>query len=185
MDKKFIIKLSVILFLITAVCVCTLAVCNNITKDTIEKINIENQENAKKEVLKEATSFEVSKTDKDVFIGKNGDKIIGYAVSVSPKGFGGNMDMMVGITPDLKVCDISIVNISETPGLGSKANDKKFLGQYKDLTENIAVKKGGGASGNEICAISGATVTSKAVTDGVNDAILKVKKVMEVEKWRI
>jgi len=185
MDKKFIVKLSLILFLISAVCVCVLAVCNDITKDTIAKINIENQENAKKEVLKEATSFTVSKTDKDVFIGKKGDEIVGYAISVSPKGFGGNIDMMVGVDKELKVCGISIVNISETPGLGSKANDSKFLGQYSNLTEGITVKKGGSASGNEIVAISGATVTSNAVTDGVNDALKMAKKVMEVEKWRI
>lgn len=182
-NAKFIIKLALILFTISAVCVFALALCNNLTKDTIYKINLENEEVARKEVL-EAEVFEKSDFDgeEEVYIGKNGDETVGYAIKVSPKGFGGNIDMMVGIDAEGKVSGISIINILETPGLGSKANDDKFLSQYVSLSDNIKVIKSGIAKENEINAISGATVTSTAVTDGVNEALNIAKNLMEVEK---
>ncbi len=182
-NAKFIIKLALILFTISAVCVFILALCNNLTKDTIYKINIENEEKARKEVLV-AKTFEKVEYDgeEEVYIGKNGEEKVGYAIKVSPKGFGGNIDMMVGIDKDGLVTGISIINILETPGLGSKANDDKFLSQYTGLSKNITVIKSGIANGNEINAISGATVTSNAVTKGVNEALGIANKLTEVEK---
>ena len=181
-NTKFIIKLALILFTISAVCVLVLALCNNLTKDTIYRINIEKQENARREVIKAETFEKVDFEEAEVYVGKNGNETVGYAVKVSPKGFGGSIDIMVGIDNEKCVTGISIINISETPGLGSKANDVKFLSQYEGLSKDIKVIKGGNASGNEINAISGATVTSNAVTKGVNDAISIAQKVMEVAK---
>jgi electron transport complex protein RnfG len=184
MDKnaKFIIKLALILFTISAVCVFALALCNNLTKDTIYKINLENEENARKEVLQAEIFEKVQFDSEEVYVGKCGDEKVGYAIKVSPKGFGANIDMMVGIDKDGVISGISIINISETPGLGSKANDDKFLSQYISLSDNIKVIKSGTPSGNEINAISGATVTSNAVTKGVNDALYIYKQLAEVEK---
>lgn len=181
---KFILKLGGILFLITAICVFALALCNNLTKDTIAKINLEKEENARRQVLGIAESFEEEKTGDDaaIYVGKKGGEEVGYCVSISPKGFGGDINLMVGVDLNLNVTGVEIINMSETPGLGSKASDKKFISQFNGKGENISVIKSGAAADNEIVAISGATVTSKAVTEGVNNAIKAVKEFVGVAK---
>ena len=79
---------------------------------------------------------------------------------------------MVGIKSDGTIVGINIGNMSETPGLGAKSKEESFYGQYvqKPATE-LSVVKGGAAGETEIQAISGATITSDAVTNGVNTAV--------------
>ena len=180
-DKKFIAKLGLILFAICAICVFILALCNSLTVDTIAKINLEKAENARIQVLSEADSFEKAdyQGESEIYIGKKGDDKVGYCVSAAPKGFGGAIEMMVGIDNDLSITGVTIVNMSETPGLGSKASNEDFIGQYSGMSAKkgeVSVIKSGVPSDNEVVAISGATVTSKAVTDGVNAAIEAVKE---------
>src|SRR3712207_8052036 len=80
--------------------------------------------------------------------------------------------MMVGITTDGKVSGIKILSHSETPGLGANAETPQFSGQYKDKpAKELEVVKGTASADNQIAAITGATITSKAVTKGVNEAI--------------
>ena len=77
--------------------------------------------------------------------------------------------MVVGVDKDLKVTGISFPEtLPETAGLGQKATLPEFYKQFAGKTTKIAVKKGGGAGENEIDAISGATITSTAVTNTVN-----------------
>ncbi|MBE6632713.1 MAG: RnfABCDGE type electron transport complex subunit G [Ruminococcaceae bacterium] len=90
--------------------------------------------------------------------------IVGYCVEVASPGFGGDITMMVGFEADRSVRGVSIVSLNETPGLGSKVNDPAFLGQYRGAVSQVAV-------GEEIDAITGATISSKAVTAGVNLAM--------------
>lgn len=179
-DTKFIVKLGLTLFLICAVCVCVLSLCNSLTIEKIEQLNIEKAENAKINVLSDAESFEDGdKNDEyEIYIGKKGDEKVGYAVKVSPSGYGGKIEMMVGVDSSFNITGVTIVNMSETPGLGAKASDDKFIGQFKGLKaleSSISVIKSGTPNGNEVVAISGATVTSKAVASGVNTAITAIK----------
>ena len=103
---------------------------------------------------------------------------MGYVVLAEPKGYGGAISLVVGIDNDLTVTGIDITNQSETPGLGANCQNPEFMGQFKGKTSGIAVVKGT-ASGNQIDAITSSTVTSKAVTKGVNDALLAAKMVKE------
>ena len=92
--------------------------------------------------------------------------------------------MMVGLDSDFAISGVTIINMSETPGLGSRASDEKFIKQYdnlKGLDGEIDVIKSGTPEGNEIVAISGATVTSKAVTRGVNAAVSAVKEMEGIQ----
>ncbi len=172
MDIKKIIKLGLILLIITAVSTGLLAFVNNLTAPVIEANNIKNQEEAKKEVLSSATEF--IKITTEVYEGKKDGETVGYTVNVSPKGYGGAIDMMVGINKDMTVSGIKILSMSETPGLGAKAGDEDFINQYKGKNKDLSLKKSG-AKENEINAISGATVTSTAVTNGVKEAFLKLE----------
>ena len=90
----------------------------------------------------------------------------GYAVMVAPRGFGGEIVMIVGIGTDGAVTGVVITEMSETAGLGTKANDPAFLSQYAGKSGSLSVVKGE-AGENQISAITGATVTSRAVTTGV------------------
>lgn len=93
----------------------------------------------------------------------------GYCVQVTPKGFGGVLTMIVGINADGTIAGAKVTSHSETPGLGAKSQaDPNWITQYAGQTADgqLQVTKDGGT----INAITGATITSRAVTDGVNTA---------------
>lgn len=102
-----------------------------------------------------------------LYTGKQGEDVIGYALtSEAPKSYSGGFSIVFGITPDGVIEKIEILTTAETPGLGTKA-DPEVTSQIagKDPDEfNINVKKDGG----DVDAISGATITSRAVCDAVN-----------------
>lgn len=95
----------------------------------------------------------------------------GYVVTVSGKGYGGAVKMALAIDGDGKIIGIQITDCTnETPGLGQNSSNEAWNGQYKDKTtaDEVKVDKDGG----DISAISGATITSRAVTRAVNGALL-------------
>lgn len=100
-----------------------------------------------------------------------GDEISGYCVKVAPSGFGGAIEMVVGIDGEGKVSRVHIVSMSETPGLGTKAKDAAFLDQFGGKVAGVTAIGSGEPKENEISAIAGATVSSKAVTSGVSSAL--------------
>ncbi len=95
----------------------------------------------------------------------------GYAIISVTNGFGGALAVMVGITSDGKVYNTSVISHSETPGLGAKCqNDEGFLGQFRNLdpaSTRLAVTKDGG----DIDAITASTITSRAYTLAVANAV--------------
>ena len=90
----------------------------------------------------------------------------GYVVQVAPSGFGGVLDVMVGVNTDGTCSGVSIISHSETSGLGANATKEDFRSQFEGKS-NVAVTKDGG----DIAPLPGATITSRAVCDGVNAAI--------------
>jgi len=102
----------------------------------------------------------------------SGGKPAGWVVEAIPTGYGGGIRMLVGVTPELAVTKVDILAASnETPGLGSKATEPKFVQQFAGLKPGIAAVKNKAPQGNEIQAVTGATITSKAVLEGVNQAL--------------
>ena len=94
----------------------------------------------------------------------------GYCVEVAPTGFGGGVDTMVGISADGTITGISVISASsETPGLGARCTEAEFMDQFADQPADgsVAVEKDGGS----IVALTGATITSRAVAEGVNAAV--------------
>ena len=176
--------LAGVLLVITAVVALLLATVNHITAPIIAANAAREQTEARKAVLQEATEFELiaEKPDNDIpvtaiYVGEKEGQLVGYCVNVQPIGYGGVIDLMVGIQADGAVERVKTITMSETAGLGSKAQDEAFLQQYagKNVTDAFSVIKNGIPQQGEIVAVSGATVTSKAVTAGVNEALRAVK----------
>ena len=175
---KDILKLGVTLFAICAVAALVLGVTNNITAPVIEERNIQASNEERKTVLPEADEFkELEGMNSDIVLevyeGIKDGQVIGYTIKTSSKGYGGAIELMVGISKDGKITGVEIGNHSETPGLGSKATEPMFKNQYvdKDVSNSLLVVKGSANNDNEISAISGATITSNGVTSGVNAAM--------------
>lgn len=186
------IKLAGILFLVCAVAAAALGFTNYATYDKIQEQQAIASSEAKKAVLPDAEEFE--KLDDsamsaiksnaeynfvtEIYAAKTGGNVVGYAVQVAPKGYGGTVDIVVGINTDGAIQGIKVGNNTETPGLGKKAATSAFQDQFSGKTWGNAINviKNGTPKGNEIAAISGATITSRAVTAGVNQALEAAKE---------
>jgi len=173
----YILRLTVTLLLVTGLVAAALAGVNAITKDRIAAIQAEKIQKAMEEVLPGATGMTpVSFTDttgtvKTVYQAAADSPVQGCVVEVTPSGFGGAMTLMVGIA-DGKVTGISVVSHGETAGLGSvaaedNAKGEAFRSQFAGMSGVLAVDKDGGS----IDSITSATITSRAVTAGVNAAL--------------
>lgn len=175
---KEIVKPALVLFIITAVAAALLGVVSETTKSAIAEQTAKTQAVAMQEVLPEAEEFkldetaELTGTIQSVNIGYKGGEICGYVLNVQPAGgFGGKIDIMVGISADSVMTGLKVLSHSETPGLGAKSTDPEFYGQYSQKSEfPLTVVKTGASGANEIQAITSATITSVAVTDGANEA---------------
>lgn len=184
-----IIKNTIILTLITLISGLGLGLVYEITKEPIAQA----QETAKKEAWQEvfpeasADDFELTEVDPavaeqvigDLGIKASVDEVCavkdgeeGYVVTVTDsEGYGGDIQITVGIAADGTISGISYLSISETAGLGMKATESSFTEQYVGKqAEKFAVSKDGG-DGEPIDALSGATITSRAVTGAVNVAL--------------
>ena len=180
-----IVKPTVILFVVCMVVTIALAVTNAATKDKIIERAEQDENNSRKEVLSEAESFEeVQGLDtiigdnakltmvKKAFKGVKDGQEAGKVFMVESKGYGGVMKITIGIDASGKVSGVKITEMNETPGLGSKASESPFMSQFNVAPkEPFAVVKSGKSKNEEISAISGATITSKAVTQGVQAAV--------------
>ena len=174
----YILRLSLTLLLITALAAAALAWVNGITKDAIAENRLAKTRQALVEVLPGAENMAVidngSGIVKAVYAPSADSPVQGWAVEVAPgSGFGGEIRMMVGIDANGKVTGISIITHAETPGLGAVADaatpaGESFRGSFVGDSGNLTL--------NDIDALSGATITSKAVLEGVNAALAYVAK---------
>ena len=162
------VKLTVTLLAICAICALGLSLVNALTAPVIRQIQAEKVEAAMAEVLPAENYMEMpylSEGDIVKTIHQADDK--GFVVQVEPSGFGGGITMMVGVDNDGKCTGVSIVKMSETAGLGAKASKQEFRDQFIGQGANVKVTKDGG----QIDALTGATITSRAVAEGVAAAI--------------
>lgn len=203
-EKNDISKTGLTLLLITGVAALVLGFFNYITEKPIamqlKNTNIEAMKSAlpadqyiKLDLSKYKFNFNTSGDAKlspdasiieDITEAKSGGKTIGYIIKTAPKGFGGPVEEMIGINKNGVLSGITIVNQTETPGLGAKSTDPNWNKQYKNKkTDNdLTVSKTAPTKDNQVQAITGATITSKAVTKGVNTAIEAYKVISKGSK---
>lgn len=173
----YVLRLSLTLLVITSLMAAALAGVNMMTAPIIAKSNEAKTQNAVQAVLKgdgdlmDPSSYtDTSGIVSAVYAGENG-----YAVQVTPGGFGGEINMMVGVDKEGKVLGVSIISHAETPSLGAVAGAENEAGRaFRDsfigLFGEVKVSKEGG----EADTITSATITSKAVATGVNAALALV-----------
>lgn len=174
---KKVLFLGFNLAIICAVAAGALAGVYALTKERIEKQIWEQQVKAARKVLPQAKKFELEKklqerakkrfsiVDK-IFAGYDSEgKVIGYAIQVLPRGYGGPINLVVGIFKG-KVKGMEIVDLKETPGLGDGVLNKEWQKQFRGKTagDPLEIRK-------DIDAVSGATISSKAVASGVKVAL--------------
>ena len=175
----YVLRLALTLLIITSVVAAALAGVNSITAPVIAASNAAKTQQAVEAVLPgggelvDVPAVDAGAPVSEVYKGENG-----YAVQVAPAGFDGEIDMMVGIDNEGKVTAISIINHTETAGLGavaaaSTSAGEAFRNEFVGLSGEVAVSKDDGKADT----ISGATITSRAVAAGVN-AALSVAKAM-------
>ena len=199
--KNTIIKDAMILTLITLVAGGVLGLVYEITKEPIAKQQEMAKQEAYKSVFEDADSFEVcveegdgelaaylaekgfeAQTINEVMEAKDASgETLGYAINLTTsEGYGGDITFSMGVREDGTLNGISILTISETAGLGMNATKDEFKNQFQNKqAESFEVTKTGAAADNQINAISGATITSNAVTKGVNSGLCAFEYVKE------
>lgn len=189
--KNNIIKDTVILTVITLIAGLALGVVQDITAVPIAEQEQKAKEEAYKAVFADADSFGVIELGEDAanleaYLDENGygaqniDEVmeakdssgneIGYAFTVTTsEGYGGDIQFAMGVQADGTLNGISILSIGETAGLGMKATTEEFQSQFRDKkVEKFEYTKNGAQADNQIDALSGATITTNAMTNGVN-----------------
>lgn len=185
-----VIKVGVILFLITAILSALLAFVNAKTAPIIAENTILKEQEAMKTVMRDAAEFEevtVSYTSPNGQINKayaaldSNKNIIGACIITETTGYDVGIQTVTGVNRDLAVTGVDIISMNETPGLGANADTPEFLEMYVEKTGEIGVSKTT-ADDKNIQAISGATRTSKGVTNGVNIALEAAKEIIGGDK---
>ena len=172
-NLKYVARLTLTLLLIATVVAAALAVVNQITEPIIQRVNAEKTQKAIEIVLPGGYEEEITDyADASGIVSKVYKGANGYALEVSPAGFDNTITMMVGVDLEGKVLGISVVSHTKSAGLGAVAASSNSAGQaFRDqfigLSGNILVSKDGGT----VDAITNATVTSRAICDGVNAAL--------------
>ena len=168
-----IIKPALVLGAVALIVSAALVAVYNVTKQP-EGVLDESVVNAAKTVL--GTDVKTVDTDLDRFSEFNVEGILkssstnDVAVYLWTKGYGGELKAVVGINENAEVIGVEITSMMETAGLGDRTKEPQFLEQYKGKTAGVEAVKSG-AAGNQIDAVSGATISSKAVTTNVNNAL--------------
>ena len=170
--KEYLVP-TVTLFVICLVATVLLGLTNSVTEPIIEKLAIETEIKSRQIVFADAVSFgeetEVNGAKVVAALDENGE-IIGHVVVNTAKGYGGDISVMTGVDADGKVTGVNILSHAETAGLGAKAAESSFRDRFVGLVNGITVSKDK-AGENSIDAITGATITSRAMTEAVNAAI--------------
>ncbi len=176
--KSNLTNMVLVLGVTCLLCSGILAGAYALTKEPIDAAAVAKTEKAIAQVLpsfstaSERTLLEVDGKQFPYFETKADDgSVVGYAIESTVVGFGGNLTLMVGVTPDRVVCNTSVLAHSETPGLGAKCTtDEKFVSQWKGFdpsVKKLSVKKDGG----DVDAITASTITSRAYALAVENAL--------------
>lgn len=186
MTGKDIIKITLTLVVIYLIGGLILAVVYAKTSPIMFKNNAEAKKQALKQLMPDADDIKklgdwaIHERHAEYFIAKKGDETIGYVVQSFGKGYSSYIDTLIAVDKDFKVQKINILHHAETPGLGDEIETDSFKGQFKDKDmEHLKVLKT--ETTDYIQAISGATISSRAVTEdavknGVDFLIKTIKE---------
>lgn len=177
------LKTGFILLIFSAVAAGLLAVVNSFTSEVIAKAEFEKSVAAYKEIYGDlADDFEPMDDAKkaelvkkyggiqDVFIAKKGGEVVGYGINHSANGYGGQMTNAIGLLNDGTVAGFRNIQNAETPGIGTQITEPTYFDVFSGKVFKSGALKGSKepSAEDEVLLISGATVSSAGVLDGVN-----------------
>jgi len=172
-------NMAIVLSAVCFVCSALLAITFAATLEPINTASVRALQKALGEVLPEggevnvnADTLFVDSVPYEYYTQTAADgSVSAWAIKSSASGFGGTLTVLVGITPDNLICATKVLSHTETPGLGAKCqSDESFLGQFKGFDTScgkLSVRKDGG----DIDAITASTITSRAYTLAVSNAV--------------
>ena len=178
-NREDIIKPVGVLLAICIIIPLALSVTNKVKAKKIAELEAANSKKNMQSLI-DADNFEECENGEITYYAAiNGGKTAAYIFTESSKGYGGDVSVMTAIKPDGTVAGVAILDVSgETPGLGQNAAKESFFSQYIGLKNGVSVLKNGAkAENNEVDAVTGATITSTAVTRAVNKALDDFEKV--------
>lgn len=185
---KNILRPTVVMVSICIIVTLALSITNNITSPKISALNEKQQKDSMSKLIK-ADSYDEATLDTDgnsvtYYRAMLSGAPVGYIFITSSGGYGGDVSVMTATDTSGKVTSVAILDVSnETPGLGQNAAREDFYSQFIGKNSAVSAAKHGTASGeNEIDAVTGATITSKAVTNAVNTAIGYAEKITEISE---
>ncbi len=186
MDIKL-FKPGVILFIISVVAGLSLASVYDITAEARAEAAAKAKQEAMEKILPTAETFiditgNVQLENPNIYTVvscESANGIEGYIVGTITSGYGGEMRTLTAFNNEGIIQNIYVVSHKETPGLGALATENEFSDQYINKTAPLAVVKGEAKAENEISAITGSTITTNGVTDGVNIASEYFNQFME------
>lgn len=178
-NREDIIKPVGVLLAICIIIPLALSVTNKVTAKKIAELE---KENSKKNMQSLVSADDFEKCSDGVieyYTAIKGGETAAYIFTESAKGYGGDVSVMTAVKPDGTVAGVAILDVSnETPGLGQNAAKESFYSQYAGLKKGVSLLKNGAkAENNEVDAVTGATITSTAVTRAVNAALDDFEKV--------
>ncbi len=175
-----IFKPVVVLLAICVVIPLALSLTNKITVKRIAELEKKNTNETMTSLISAEEFEEKTFGSENIFnyyVAKSEDKEIGYIFVTKAKGYGGEVSVMTAVNIDGTVKSVAILDASnETPGLGQNVTKESFYSQFTGKKEGVKVLKNGADSEkNEIDAVTGATISSRAVTKAVNEALENYK----------
>ena len=175
---KIYLQLGLILLAFCVVATALLAYVNTLTEPQIKKIKSREAEETRRELIPNS-NFEEVNGEITYYIAKDKKtgEAKGYVFTAEKNGYNGAVKTMAALDKDFKIIAIKVTEQTETPGLGTNSTQPKFTDQFKGKTsEQLIVDKDGGVPPNCIKAITGATITTRAVTNSLKEAIETLKK---------
>jgi electron transport complex protein RnfG len=180
------IKLPLTLTLIAVAAGLILGITNYLTKEPIKMQHELALKSAREELFSsceftELTDINLPEGNENVhtvYEAFKGNELQGHIITLDKTGYGGAIIINVGVTKEGVITGVIVGSNSETPGLGAKASDEKFSGQFENK-KSVKLVKGQATGEDEISARSAATITSQALVDGANQAIEVSRTLME------
>lgn len=174
-DKKesSVFKVAMNLVLTCLVSGCIIGAVFFITGPTAAAKAEQMKQDSMKSLVPDADKFAEVQGEKDTFIAEKGGKKVAYIIPTAPKGYGGAIKMLTAVSMDGTVIDYTVLEANETPGLGDRGAKSPFKDQFKGKKlENLEVTKDASVK-DKIQAMTGATISSRAFTLGVKQAVEK------------
>jgi len=181
---KYYLQLGLILLLVCAVASGILAFVNSKTQPVVAARKILEEEQTRKELLPLASAFEMHTAAADsnfiYYVAKDSlEQTIGYAFIAARNGYSSLVKSMVALDGEYKIISMKVIDQNETPGLGTNAANPEFAALFSGLGFNdLLVDKDGG----NIKSLTGATITTRAITNSIRDAVTLLKADLETPK---